>query len=64
MIRQLVYKSHRHSGPDCGVLDQTDRRRRRGRTTVAADIVPKIKLNVNDQLSKVSKYVEDSHRAY
>ena len=25
MIRQLINKSHRHYGPDCGVLDQTER---------------------------------------
>ena len=64
MIRSLTSGSHRHYGPDCGVLDQKDRRRQAARKTVAAEVMPKIKLKVADQLGQVSKTVEASHRAY
>ena len=64
MIRALSNKSHRHYGPDCGVLDQKDRRRQAARKTVAAEVIPALKLAVGDQLMKVSEKVEESHRAY
>lgn len=64
MIRALSNKSHRHYGPDCGVLDQKDRRRQAARKTVAAEVIPALKLAVGDQLRKVSETVEESHRAY